>query len=129
MTLPTALFCFIRLRHLNRNRNCKYRCNLLKHHILQGFPKRTSAFRCSERQEHLNSAKMQIQALNMLIASVLQEFRQQYPRFRCSVGMKHAQIQICPVGTSGKGLPERHCRTPDASEPERKLQRLSQLTE
>ena len=115
--------------HLNLNKNRKYCCNLLNNFHLRRFSKRTSAFRCSEKQEHLNSAKMQIQALNMLIASVLQEFQLQYPRFRCSVGMKHARIQTCPVGTSGKGLPERHCKTPNASEPGPKPQKLPQLTE
>ena len=85
--------------------------------------------KCSRKREYLNSAKMQIQAPSMLTSSVLKEFQQQYPRFRCSVGMKHRRVQTRPGGTSGKGLTERHHKTPQASEPEPKPQISPQLTE
>ena len=72
---------------------------------------------------------MRIQTLNILIASVLQEFQQQYTRFRCSVGRKQRRVQTRPAGTSGKGLTERQCKTPHASEPEPKPQKPPQPTE
>ena len=72
---------------------------------------------------------MRIQTLNILIASVLQEFQQQYTRFRCSVGRKQRRVQTCPGGISGKGLTERQCKTPHASEPEPKPQKPPQPTE
>ena len=104
--------------HLNLNKNRKKHHNSLNNFQLHEHPKHLSAFRCSEKQEHLNSAKMRIQAPNTLTASALQEFQQQYPRFRCSGEMKHARMQTRPAGTSGKGPTERHCKPPDASEPE-----------
>ena len=58
--LPTALFSFIGLRHLNLNKNCKDCRNSLNSFHLRRFAENSSAFRCSEKQEHLNSAKMQI---------------------------------------------------------------------
>ena len=65
----------------------------------------------------------------MLMSSVSQEFQQQYPRFRCSVERKGRRVQTRPAGTSGKGLTERHHKTPHASEPEQKPQISPQLTE
>ena len=106
--------------HLNLNQNCKYRHNSLSNFQLQRFTKNSTAFRCSEKQQHLNSAKMQIQVLNTLTESVLKEFQQQYPRFRCSMEMKYRRMQTRPGGTSGKGLTERYCKTPHASEPKPK---------
>ena len=114
--------------HLNLNQNHKIHHNTLNNFQLQRFTKNSTAFRCSEKREHLNSAKMRIQALNTLTESVLKEFQRQYPRFRCSVGRKHARMQTRPGGTSGKGLTERHCKTPHASEPEQKPQISPQLT-
>ena len=104
--------------HLNLNKNRKYHHNSLSNFQLQRFTKKSTAFRCTGKQQHLNFDKMRIQAPNTLTSSVLQEFQQQYPRFRCSVGMKHVRMQTRPAGTSGKGLTERHHKTPQASEPE-----------
>ena len=100
-------------------RNSKNHCNTLRNFLLQGFNKHIPWFRCSGKGKHLNHASRLNQTANSLTTNALQDFRQLYPRFRSQTGLEGHRLQMCPGGTSEKGIPERTNRIAHASEPER----------
>ena len=104
--------------HLNRNKTQEIHYNSLKHFLLRGFSKHIHRFRCRGKGKHLNPAARQNLATNSLTTNTLQEFQQQRPWFRSLAGQECRGMQMCPGGTSGKGIHQTRNRTAHASEPE-----------
>ena len=99
---------------------------------MHGFGKHLLWFRCGGKGKHLNLASRQNQSVNPLTTNALQDFRQRRPWFRCQQGLERSGMQMCPGGTSEKGIPERTNRIAHASEPEqnprKSLQHIEKLS-
>ena len=98
-------------RHLNRSNTRKINRNSLRNFPLHDFGKHLHRFRCSGKGKHLNPAARQNPAAKPLTTNALQDFQQLYPWFRCQQGSECHRLQMCPGGTSERGIPERANRT------------------
>ena len=124
--------------HQTRNRtahasepeqNPKISRNTLRDFLLQSFSKKLPWFRCSGKWEHLNHAERQNPAAKPLTTNALQDFQQLRLRFRSLAGQECRGMQMCPGGTSGKGIHQTRNRTAHASEPELNPKNPLQLIE
>ena len=115
--------------HLNLNKTQEIHYNSLKHFLLRGFSKHIHRFRCSGKGEHLNHAERQNPAVNQLTTNALQDFQQLYPWFRSLAGLEHRRMQMCPGGTSGRGIHQTRSRTAHASEPKQNPRNSLQFIE
>ena len=113
----------------NRSKTPKIHCNALRNFPLQGFNKHLPWFRCSGKGEHLNLTTRHNPADNPLTTYALQDFQQLHPWFRSQPGLEHHRTQICPGGTSGRGIHQTRSRTAHASEPELNPKNSPQLIE
>ena len=118
--------------HLNRNKTQEIHRNILRNFPLHGFNKHLHRFRCGGKEKHLNLTARQNPAVNPLTANALQEFLRLHPWFRSQPGLECRGMQMCPGGTSGRGIHQTRSRTAQASEPEQNpkdsLQRIEKLS-
>ena len=105
-------------RHLNRDKTQEIHRNTLRNFPLQGLNKHIHKFRCSRKGKHLNLTARQNSTFNPLTINALQDFQQLRQRFRFQHGLERSRMQICPGGTSGRGIRQTRSRTAQASEPE-----------